>query len=383
MSSVQHLREFISERLTAAAEEIFTEFEKTIVQYEEEIHHQRRLLDTTWKPQIKLDKKGLPQQHVCQEEIFTDQEKSSSLDQEDFPDVKDEQEELCTRQEGEHLVLKQEHDLVLISIDQQSHVSEEEPNTHQLYSHNSSSNKSQDKEGNKHIDLGSIRDEKMKQKKRHQRKSDDEDSPVSEGQFDSDKQSVEHGVGGKPFGNETTVELNDKIHTGVKEAFQPCTTTLSEGCTLISHSKIPKVENFHSSERCGENVSKSNFLLTHMRTRTDERPFSCKICGKAFSTQGNLLVHMRVHTGERMYSCKTCGKGFTQRGNLLRHMRTHTGERPFTCGTCGKKFSQGAHLFTHMRIHTGEKPYSCGTCGKGFTRRGSLRSHLKVHTSEK
>ncbi|XP_041849461.1 heat shock cognate 71 kDa protein-like isoform X2 [Melanotaenia boesemani] len=54
MSSVQHLREFISERLTAAAEEIFTEFEKTIVQYEEEIDRQRRLLDITWNPQIKL-----------------------------------------------------------------------------------------------------------------------------------------------------------------------------------------------------------------------------------------------------------------------------------------------------------------------------------------
>nr|XP_024655870.1 uncharacterized protein LOC112431496 isoform X3 [Maylandia zebra] len=54
MPSVQYLREFINERLTAAAEQIFLEFEKTIVQYEEEIDRQRRLLDITWKPQIKL-----------------------------------------------------------------------------------------------------------------------------------------------------------------------------------------------------------------------------------------------------------------------------------------------------------------------------------------
>ena len=59
MSSVQHLREFISQRLTAAAEEIFTEFEKTIVQYEKEIDRQRRLLDITWKPRIKLQRIGM------------------------------------------------------------------------------------------------------------------------------------------------------------------------------------------------------------------------------------------------------------------------------------------------------------------------------------
>ncbi|RVE61326.1 hypothetical protein OJAV_G00169600 [Oryzias javanicus] len=49
MSSVQSLREFISERLTAAAEEIFRQFEKTIVQYEEEMDRQRTLLDSSWK----------------------------------------------------------------------------------------------------------------------------------------------------------------------------------------------------------------------------------------------------------------------------------------------------------------------------------------------
>ncbi|XP_041849450.1 uncharacterized protein LOC121645121 isoform X2 [Melanotaenia boesemani] len=114
MSSVQRLREFISERLTAAAEEIFTEFEKTIVQYEEEIDHQRRQLDITWKPQKKLNRTELAQQHVHEEEEvladqqLCDQERNSSLDQEESPEIKQEQEELCARQQGEQFVLKQE-----------------------------------------------------------------------------------------------------------------------------------------------------------------------------------------------------------------------------------------------------------------------------------
>ncbi|MEQ2179405.1 hypothetical protein GOODEAATRI_024614, partial [Goodea atripinnis] len=56
MPSAQSLREFIRERLTVAAEEIFTEVDKTIVLYEEELDRQRRLLEICWKPQIKLQR---------------------------------------------------------------------------------------------------------------------------------------------------------------------------------------------------------------------------------------------------------------------------------------------------------------------------------------
>ena len=58
MSSSESLRELIIERLTAAAEEIFGLFERTVVQYEKEIDRQRRLLDITWKPEIKLHRIG-------------------------------------------------------------------------------------------------------------------------------------------------------------------------------------------------------------------------------------------------------------------------------------------------------------------------------------
>ncbi|XP_025755990.1 uncharacterized protein LOC102079685 isoform X4 [Oreochromis niloticus] len=115
MASVQYLREFINERLTAAAEQIFLEFEKTIVQYEEEIDRQRRLLDITWKPQIKLHRTDVPQQPVCEEEEVLpeqqlwNQERSSSLDQEEPepPQIKEEEEELCSSQDREQLAFKE------------------------------------------------------------------------------------------------------------------------------------------------------------------------------------------------------------------------------------------------------------------------------------
>ena len=54
MSSVQGLREFVSERLTSAADEIFRVIEQTVVVYEKEIVRQRRLLDMVLKPELKL-----------------------------------------------------------------------------------------------------------------------------------------------------------------------------------------------------------------------------------------------------------------------------------------------------------------------------------------
>lgn len=54
MSKVQMLRAFVNQRLTAAAEEIFGLFERTIAEYEEELGRQsRRLQDaaaSTEKP---------------------------------------------------------------------------------------------------------------------------------------------------------------------------------------------------------------------------------------------------------------------------------------------------------------------------------------------
>ncbi|XP_008273944.1 serine/threonine-protein phosphatase 4 regulatory subunit 2-A-like, partial [Stegastes partitus] len=129
MCSVQYLREVISERLTAAAEEIFTEFEKTIVQYEEEIDRQRRLLDIIWKPQIPLHTIDLPQHYACAEqELLTDQQlcdkdRNSSLEQEDSgsPPIKEEQEELCThvdQEDRDPLQIKEEQEEICTSVDQ-------------------------------------------------------------------------------------------------------------------------------------------------------------------------------------------------------------------------------------------------------------------------
>lgn len=59
MASVETFRGFINERLSAAAEEIFKVFRNTVVEYEEEIERQRRLLYLVSKPEETVYVTGL------------------------------------------------------------------------------------------------------------------------------------------------------------------------------------------------------------------------------------------------------------------------------------------------------------------------------------
>uniref|UniRef100_A0A672ZDD4 PiggyBac transposable element-derived protein domain-containing protein n=2 Tax=Sphaeramia orbicularis TaxID=375764 RepID=A0A672ZDD4_9TELE len=111
---VQILRSLVEQRLTAAAEEIFGLFERTIAEYEEELcrtkeENQRReqlkavLFHTTDIPQIWGDKTQVPKNE--QQELSSSLNQDQNQDQEN-PEplrIKEEQVELWTGQDGEQL----------------------------------------------------------------------------------------------------------------------------------------------------------------------------------------------------------------------------------------------------------------------------------------
>uniref|UniRef100_A0A3B3YBM5 C2H2-type domain-containing protein n=1 Tax=Poecilia mexicana TaxID=48701 RepID=A0A3B3YBM5_9TELE len=367
MSLSQSLRDFIRERLTAAAEEIFTEFDKTIVQYEEELDRQRRLLEICWNPEINRKRIDSPQHYVWNGEEFLDnqqfcnQEKSSNLHQRE-PDplqmkgnqgefetqelngeqertepqmkeanheetehsqVKVEQEELCVSLEKEPQVLRQENDIFSESLtyEERDNV-DQQPSRDPILIHISSESENQNQEDSIHEDPESSRDEELRQSKRGwgiRRQGEHQDNP----------------------------RLKRKKKTNNEKLF---------------------------SERGN--------LTKHIKTHTGEKSFSCLVCGRRFVQQIHLTRHLRTHTGEKPFSCLTCGKSFSQSSSLSGHMRTHTGEKPFSCLTCGQSFSERGSLFHHSRIHTGEKPFSCRTCGKGFCQKSNLTVHMKIHRGE-
>ncbi|XP_054882251.1 uncharacterized protein LOC129356713 [Poeciliopsis prolifica] len=92
MCSVQPLRAFIRDRLAAAAEEIFSEVERTVGRFQEELDAQRRLLALCLKPQVRLTRIEHLQHHVCKEEVLMGYESTCSLD-------RAEPEPLCIKEE--------------------------------------------------------------------------------------------------------------------------------------------------------------------------------------------------------------------------------------------------------------------------------------------
>ncbi|KAM9364229.1 uncharacterized protein KZ484_010504 isoform 4-T4 [Pholidichthys leucotaenia] len=175
MSSAHRLRKLVRERLAAAAEEIITEFEHTIFQYEEEIERQRRLLDIRWNPRLKTPSTDFPRQRDCrEEEVLPDQqlwnqERNSVLDQQkpEPPPIKQEQEELCTSQEGELMVVKVEADAFIeTSVYEENEHSEAEPNSEQALSRNCAASEIKDERGSGHVASGSSKKEQPKPKKK-------------------------------------------------------------------------------------------------------------------------------------------------------------------------------------------------------------------------
>ncbi|XP_076732816.1 uncharacterized protein LOC143413499 [Maylandia zebra] len=345
MPSVQYLREFINERLTAAAEQIFLEFEKTIVQYEEEIDRQRRLLDITWKPQIKLHRTELPQQPVCKDEevlpepqLWSQERNSLHQEEPELPHIKEEQEELCTSQEGEQVGLKEEIDTFMVTAAEERDHHEPEANSNQLPFQTSPIDESQNHGGSRNLDSGT------------------NSNLESQSNSDTGNESITCNLCGKSFKCKYRMTRHQRIHTGEKP---------------------------YSCETCGKKFCMLSTLKGHLTTHTGEKPYSCEICGKSYTRSSGVTIHMRMHTGERPYHCKTCRKVFSSSSHLSAHRRTHTGERPYNCQTCGKMFISSSHLWRHMKTHMGERPYHCKTCGKMFTSSSHLWRHMKTHTGEK
>ncbi|XP_004083155.2 zinc finger and SCAN domain-containing protein 2 [Oryzias latipes] len=336
MSSVQSLREFIGERLTAAAEEIFTHVEQTIFKLEAELERQRRLLDIVLQPHMQLQTAGLPPTYPRNEE-------DAELQQ-----IKEQEEEICISQDEEQPGLKQEaNTLMETHFYQENDFSEEDLNSQQLQAQ--SFNDGQDEED--HQEASSTDREAGP----HSREDTDR-SHVGERRCHSDLENVSevncHGE--NPF-NKRTLAKKRQRSQNVRR---------------------------HSCKECGKTFKTAHCLTYHRRTHTGEKPFCCNVCAKSFHLSSSLKNHMMIHTGARPFSCAECGKRFSRTSTLKTHMVTHTGARPFSCQQCGKRFSRASTLKSHMISHTGAKPFFCALCAKGFTRSFHLKCHMRTHRAD-
>ncbi|XP_054904774.1 zinc finger protein 892-like [Poeciliopsis prolifica] len=398
MSSFQSLRDFIRERLTAAAEEIFTEFDKTIVRFEEELSHHRRLLEICWNPRIKLHRIDLTKPCVWKEDdVLTDHQLSSpemnsrldlmqplSIHEElGKPDAQ----QMKENQELEPPQIKEEQQKSMIKDEQEElYISLEKEQLEQRWPTDSFTGvtvheKTEKRKPESYKDQLTIQTS-AKHEKQNQGRSNNEESRSSRAEEPEEK-SFQHLRAETGNVVSPEAEWHEIMHTNCNiSACNVCGKVFAPNY-LIDHMRIHTGKRPFSCLTCGKSFTTAATLKVHMRIHTGEKPFSCMTCGKHFSDKACLSRHIRTHTGEKPFSCLICGKGFLQRSNFTEHMKTHTGEKPFSCLTCGKKFSSKASLSRHIRTHTGERPFSCLTCGKRFGDRGCLSRHKKIHTGER
>ncbi|XP_029954883.1 gastrula zinc finger protein XlCGF57.1-like isoform X2 [Salarias fasciatus] len=357
-NSLHSVRDSTTQRLTAAAVEIFTLFQQTIVQYKEEIDRQRRLLEITWNPQIQLHRTGRPQHRDCRKKQLFKQEKNDCLKQEEpEPQQIEEHEELGTRQKREQLIVHFENGSFLIPpVEEHSDLSEPEeaPDTEQFLSQDSEvKQKETDSELMRRAELRNI-------SMFHSYCSTS--VPVSEKQTECEKRP------------EKSPEKPPE-----KLICETCGRILSNQASFKKHMKIHTAEKPYSCKICGKRFLENCNFLRHMKVHTVTKPYFCETCRKGFRAHSTLLFHQKVHAAEKPLSCETCGKSFSEDIHYIHHVRTHT-NKPYSCETCRKSFREHSKLLHHMKTHKVKKPFTCETCGKGFSHNSSLFRHMKIHS---
>ncbi|KAM7373754.1 hypothetical protein PAMP_008583 [Pampus punctatissimus] len=286
MSKIEMLRLLINQRLTAAAEEIFGVFGRTIAEYEDqisrykqEIERQRRLKELRMKPQISL------QVHST---AWSEQQDWSC--ESTPPHIKEEEEELWPAPKEE---VQQEE------APQEEALQEEAPLTSE-YNHVKfvlfQSGCVRNKPGLDHM-------------------------TSSLSKFPT--QDLEDSVLDPQLGSTAQQTSTDLVQESLEASGN------GQLDCVEMEAPPPEVVDSYICTICGRAFAQRGHWAKHVQVHRKveskvDKSYTCDICGKRLTRFDGYQKHLRIHTGEKPYSCEECGRRFSDNSNYKRHIRTHT-----------------------------------------------------------
>ncbi|XP_070692121.1 adult enhancer factor 1-like [Pempheris klunzingeri] len=269
---MQSLKAFLSERLTAAAEEIFGAVEKTIAEYKEEISRSKDFEISRLRMQLKL-LKSEPRMDRCHEAQL--QQHSHHHHLHPLPPPQQQQHQSVPAVEAPESQHCEE--------DEGSSMEQEQPEPSQV-------KKEQQKS---HRDFWMAHDAEQLESL----ESDIKD-------FISSPSSLRNSL------QDPTLPFHPNNHNHNNN-------NNNHNIIIGEESK----EKPYCCSVCEKRFSNCSHLAAHIRTHTGERPYRCEICRKTFITTSALNRHQTIHTEGKHFVCNYCGKSFKWMESLGRHIR--------------------------------------------------------------
>ncbi|XP_070814783.1 zinc finger protein 182-like [Chaetodon trifascialis] len=342
-ATLQTFNVFLTERLTAAAVDIYGFVEKTVIEYQEEVHRAKlesqrlqRLLDLVYKPEIRLHRADSRQidlptttQEVCAQE--------EQIQQGCIPtDINEEP--------------------VILPIKEEV----TEPWTRSV-------------ETPVRPPYSSVTDRLTPIVGEHE--GNDEPGNLT--------QVVTVGEHGEYKASDSITQV---ITVGEHVEYQiPSTDDPPFPSFGVAPVYTKKKNLFFCNVCCQPFLKKAEFKLhlaahaTETSPKSTNKAFTCFVCGRITDTRSQMICHMRAHTGEKPFACPICGNRYKLKGHMKEHMRTHTGERPYTCYICGRSFNRSSTMRKHALIkHRESMPFKCTQCSQRFPLLVVFKQHMKM-----